>query len=835
MPVTELDVLVELEGRGALSSDQQAVVNELRSRGAIKPRQVYEVRRETKMSSDEYTKANKERVAKGGLNRPQPGTFGGGGLTDMVADPIGVMDEVHGASQFVKRGVLPAVGHMAYDAVRPIANAFGADLAESQGSYGEDIERGAEAYTDAADRIRAERAVGRERLGYAALPVEIVAGAPSVGIKAGTNIVKGANALRGWLEGAKQSSKVGAGFGLAAGTAQSEGGIVERGTGGVVGALTGAVAAPVISHVGVPAAAWLARNIKNLPGAVRTARTAVSRNPDAILYRGLQRQDMTPEQAQLYLDTGQDLATFSGTKTPLPETLADTGPAMRRLTRAIEAQPGNSSTQAETFLRTRQRGTSPLVPETVPNPAYNSAEKARIPNPSFDPSRPAHPQNNPQTTANPNYKPSKIANRDHMPGQFERLNDQLQRGLKVSGDDFAKTKERLDREMKEAATPLYDKFRNAVDENGAPIEIDVGDILRASEMQDIDLAPGFKRLMQRARTEFIDDVVLRDMGPGLNNQIPLGKEAVAATAQTTRLSPARFDSAKQKLDEMIQKAQANGENNSVRLLVELQNELIAKADALTTPSGANRSLYAEARDAYASPAKLKDALAAGRTFMKGDSEVTGVQYRDYSTGEKRMFRIGMAKQAKTDTGRKTYGTDGVNYYDRPNVQDVLKEIMTPKEYARHVALQGREGSMVASLRATQNSRTAPTLADMEDLGWWSRQAKDIQNTGGVFGYAAKIAADRVQQLTRMREKDAAEVARLIFEKDPVKQREITQRLSATYGKPRVQRGIAAAVREVRRLEKRGRGRLTQQTLSPTLVGRAAGDWSAMDSDAMPKP
>lgn len=828
MPTRE-DVLLELEARGALSPERQAVLDELRARGAFQPKAVSDVKREAAMSSDEYAAANKERVAKGGLNRPQPGTFGAGGLTDLVADPIGVMDEVHGASQFVKRGLLPAVGHVAYDVARPIANAFGADLPESQGTYGEDIDRGAQAYTDAADRIRAERAVGRERLGWAALPVEVIAGAPSVGIKAGTNIVKGANALRGWLEGAKQSAKVGAGFGLAAGTAQSEGGVLERAAGGVGGGLTGLVAGPVLSHALVPAAAAILRNVKNIPGAVRAARTAVSSNPDAITYRGLQRQDMTPRQAQLYLDTGKDLATFGTKQTALPETLGDTGPAMRRLVRAVEAQPGNSSSVAETFLNERQRGSSPLVEQVIPNPAYDPAQKPRMANPAFDPSKPVNQKTNPKNVANPSYEPSRIANPAYMPGQFQRINEQLRRGLKVSNADFAKTKARLTEEQKTASDPLYKEFRGAVDENGAPVEIDVGDILRNSEMQDPDLAPAFKNLMKKARGEFVDEIVLRDMGPGLNNQIPVGKEAVAGRAQSTRLSPARFDSAKQQLDEMISSAQEKGQNNSVRLLTELQKALIARADAATTRNGV--SIYERARDAFASPAKMKDALAAGRAFMKGDSEVTGAEYKALTSGEKRMFRIGMAKQARVDTGRKTFGSDSVNYYDRPNVQEVLQEVMTPKEYQRHIALQGREGAMMRSLRATQNSRTAPTQADMADLDWMSRQAESIKDRG-LVGYVVHAAAEGVKRLTRMREKDAAAVANIIFEKDPVKQREITTRLEATYGRPRVQRGIAAAVREVRRLERRASGRITQQTLNPALVGELSGDQTSIQPDAM---
>lgn len=503
---------------------------------------------------------------------------------------------------------------------------------------------------------------------------------------------------------------------------------------------------------------------------------------DARLYRMLERQNQTPEQALAYLEDGQRTAHFGRGQAALPETIADTGPAARRMTRTIEGIPGPAASRTEEFLGMRQRGT-PI-----------GAPKGQA-----------------------------------QPGQFERVNDDLKRAMTVSNKDFARTKEALIRQQKETSAPLYEEFRNLKGKDGQSLLIDVGPILRASEEYDAELSPAIRRVMGKARQEFMDEIIVRDLDHGINREVKLGKEAVAGTASTARLTPARFDNAKRALDDMITAEEGRGHQFQVSLLVDLKNKLVQAADkasmrpvvqkqkitayneygqpyelAVETPvsetggQAARESIYAKARDAYSSPAAMQTALQKGRTFMRGDSEVTAAEYKALSTAEKRMFRIGMAKQAEVDLGSKTRGSDMVRYFDRPNVEGVLSEIMTPKRYQQFQKLLSREGGMLATRRSIQNSRTAALAEDIEDFDWMGKVIHSFK-TKGVVGATAEFAGDIIKSMTRMREVDAMKMADLLFETDPAKQRNILQRVARKYGQSRVTAAFNAVAEQAERL------------------------------------
>lgn len=786
---TREEAVLELQRRGALTSEQEAAVAEMQRRGLLrsyKEQEKENVRREMQMTDEEWQDYRRERMRKGLVNRDKPSDFGL--MTDAAADQLLLQDEMVGAGEFVRQlatGDKSIIDRKAWD-------------------------EAAQAYSRGADRVRAEREVFGERYGNFALIPQIIGGIGSVAAKplslAAQAVAKAApqtgNALLRWLAGAGQVAKTGAAYGGVTGYTGSEGGIMPRLFGGAAGAGTGAVVAPTLTHVVSPAVMAAATKAAQVADPARRAiASRFSSDPYAVMHRALRRQGQTPADAQAYLDEGQALARYGSTQTDLPEMIVDTGPATRRLSRAVEASPGEGASMAEEALNLRQRGSAPAVKDT---------------------------------------------DADYTPGQHARIVEHLQRGLKVTKDDFHKTKGRLIQEQKEAAAPLYQQFRDLKDGAGEPLKIDVGDILAASEADDALLAPEHKKIMQRARAQFMDEDIVRAVGRDENNQAILGRDAIVAKTPNYKLSPARFDSAKQVLDDMIDDAVKFGRNGEARILTELKNNLLERADSVTTIPLRGKdgkpildkdgkpqwtSVYAQARDAFERPAKLIDALARGRTFMKGDSEVTAADYKAMSTGEKRMFRVGMAYQARKDLGQKVKGADRTAYFDRPNVQELLGEIMSRKEFERFAGLQQREGKMVSSLRSIQGSRTTPTREDIDDLNFMGKQANEAQQAGSLFGYAMMQASKVVQRLTRMREEDATKLARMLYERDPKRQRVILQEIERKYGRPRAQRGLAAAIREIQRAE-RARARTQHaRNVLPYLGGTTAGGAAALHPDA----
>ncbi len=824
--VTRKEALLELERRGALPPRQQAALDELRARGAIgtlKDLEKENVRRELRMSADEFQEYQKTRKAAG---LPIRGQATDARLwSDIGTDQLLLQDEIVGAGEFVKQ---LATGDRSI--IDPKAWSEAGD-----------------AYSRGADRVRAEREVANEEFGYGALIPQIIGGLGMVAKPGGLKTAPGAaaaaakaqpqqtgNAMARWLKGAGKSAKVGAAYGGALGFTGGEDGIPQRIGGAVGGALTGAAVAPAISHVVAPGAVLALRKaIEASEPARRAVASRFSANPDAILLRTLERQGQTPAQAQAFLDEGHDLARYGTRQTELPEMIVDTGRATRRLSRAVEAQPGAGSTLADEVLTLRQRGSSPDIPKTVSNPNYVPKTIRKQPNPAYDPKLHAGQRR-------------EIRNPDYQESQHGRINDQFRRGLGVSRDSYHKTKDRLVQDQKDDAGKIYKEFHDLTDGAGEPLKVDVGPILARSEANDVNLTPYYKNLMRKARAEFMDEDIVRDVGRDANNQVMLGKDAVMGRTPNYKLGAARFDSAKQRLDDMIDDAVAYGRNGEVRILTELKNELLARADkvfikAVRDASGKPkldgngkaiyRPVYAEARDAFERPAKMLDAMARGRTFMKGDTEVTLGEYKALSTGERRMFRIGMAQQAKVDVGGKQKGADAVRYFDRDNVQQILSDVMTRKEYLRLHKLHEREAGMIQSNRMKEGSPTSRIDEEKEDLNFMAKQTQDAQQAGSMFGYVMIQANKAVQRLTRMRENDAAELARMLYERDRGKQRVILERLERKYGRPRVQRGMAAAIREIQREQRR---RLQNQGLNealPRIGGMEAGGEAAIHRDA----
>lgn len=188
-----------------------------------------------------------EAEVRSGENRPDyrpPSMFGDKfqRLSDQVMDPFGVQDEIVGAGQFARKFV----------------------------TSGGSLDEASKAYSDAAERVRAERRVARQDYGIAP---DIVGGFGTAGA-----VGRGVAAAPTFLQGVRQSAQAGAAGGAVSGFAQGEGGVTNRLLGAAEGGAIGAVAAPVIGNVLLPAAA---RTIGGIRDATRYAANAIqsARNP----------------------------------------------------------------------------------------------------------------------------------------------------------------------------------------------------------------------------------------------------------------------------------------------------------------------------------------------------------------------------------------------------------------------------------------------------------------------------------------------------------------------------------------------------------------------------
>lgn len=349
-------------------------------------------------------------------------------------------------------------------------------------------------------------------------------------------------------------------------------------------------------------------------------------------------------------------------------------------------------------------------------------------------------------------------------GSYGRINDYLRRGLTVARENFARRQANIVDEQRTLSGQAY----GAAYANKQ--EFDVGQALFDAQLEATATAGPLQRTLNRARALFMD-------------------KSRAAGHQAS-LDTQRFDSGKRALDDMIQAARNGGRNNEARMLTQMKNELLNVADA------ANPN-YRAARDVYSSRAELLDAMETGRTFMRGDSEMTGQAYRALSTGERRMFRLGIAQQVRRDLGSKRVGTDMVGYFDRPNTREVLQEIMSPAQAHKFYQLVELEQGLNATNQAIRgNSKTAQRQQNVADFSLSVRLGRAIKDRNLV----STLINEGVDQMTRLfavREADAVALMQMLLETNPAAQRATLQRLTQTYG-PRSTRQIVNRAQRVLR-------------------------------------
>ncbi|MDE1907140.1 MAG: hypothetical protein KGH75_11900, partial [Rhodospirillales bacterium] len=303
-------------------------------------------------------------------------------------------------------------------------------------------------------------------------------------------------------------------------------------------------------------------------------------------------------------------------------------------------------------------------------------------------------------------------------------------------------------QQKAAASPLYERAYSV-----GPVWNDK----LASLLQRPSVAAAWRKAQNIAGDEGIDL-------PQVFNTDESGK----ITGVETTPDMQTWDYIKRGLDDVVQahRNQLTGkiDTDAARSANNVKNELVSALD------DANPA-YAEARAAYAGPAKVRDAIQMGRKVFSQDSEVTQSQIAKMSPSEKSAFQAGVARAVldKLPDPEQTGKNAVSKLLNTPQFSSKLSVAFdNPQQFQQFTELLNDIGNQAASRNTVlKGSQTAARLAAQgHDWSGVARRALFNALAGHHIGAAAELGAGVMRQSAA--EGDPAldaEIAKLLTNQD----------------------------------------------------------------------
>lgn len=355
-------------------------------------------------------------------------------------------------------------------------------------------------------------------------------------------------------------------------------------------------------------------------------------------------------------------------------------------------------------------------------------------------------------------------------GQQARIMDATERALLVRTADSARRTERqIQAEQAREGRALYQRAYENSD------EFDLSPAITALGLVIQQYPRPVAARLERARNLFLR--------PGSPRNQPFWVDNIR-----------RFDAAKKSLDDMIEAAQRQGQNNLARELTGFKDGLLRQVHGVDEAGNATRNLaYQEARQAWGTAAENREAIELGRAALRERSEISVDQYRELTRGQQQLFRIGFLESLRNALGTKRPGNDVTQLFQQQRVRDLMGEIIpTPQgrnavfadRPQRYGDLLRREGRMVQTRNAALgNSMTQRNqVDDMTFTGdalasMWNR----FRSAPSMFNMGVEAIGVGIQRVFGYRQDVALALARRLLETDPTTRNQILRRLNQRGG------------------------------------------------------
>lgn len=294
-------------------------------------------------------------------------------------------------------------------------------------------------------------------------------------------------------------------------------------------------------------------------------------------------------------------------------------------------------------------------------------------------------------------------------GGFENLIESRQAGragrmmgsaedvLGKQGVGYTATLDALAERQRSQAEPLYAALRMAT----VPVDDELLGMLQAAGKEALGKA---KRLARLAGEDQISLQGLKDSRDIITNAIIPGKQ----------LDFKALDHVKQSLYDLESRFARAGEKQEAAAFGNLRRRLTSKLDELSPKDDAGESIYKKARDAFAGPAQLSDAVELGRTALSADAVELEKQLAELGAGELDAFRTGAIQALREKTGTESGQTSLLKYWKEPKTADSLRRIFG-NNYENFTEALDAERQLKKLESVGRGSQTAPRLFAAGDL------------------------------------------------------------------------------------------------------------------------
>jgi hypothetical protein len=331
----------------------------------------------------------------------------------------------------------------------------------------------------------------------------------------------------------------------------------------------------------------------------------------------------------------------------------------------------------------------------------------------------------------------------------DRLMTAADEALGTSGKQYAPTIEALVQERSAAAGPLYQQLQ------GVQVQID-NDLFGLLRRAGKEAMGKSQRLARLAGEDQL----------ALTNALQETRDAVTnATVSGKPIPFTSLDHVKQSLYDLERAYAAKGEKGEAAAFGNLRRDLTAKLDQMSPKDAAGNSIYAQAREAYAGPSQIADAVEAGRGALSEKAPELAALIGSLSQSEQEGFRVGILQALREKTGTEAGQTSLLKMWKEPGTSDKLR-LLFGDDYRRFAAAVAKERNLKSMEQVGRGSQTAGRLAAAEDLGGeLASGAADVAaatQTGNVVGGLSGIG--KVRKAIALPESTRNQLAQMLLQR-----------------------------------------------------------------------